>query len=127
MYDPREDSGGCPECVLVYVSYGGELTEARTDNTLYFGCRSAAKDFYYSDEWEKDAQDGKLVFRAAFSRDQVRKAALNGQTANEKDIGQEGVRPRLDRRRFGEGMGTRRSRRRLGLHLGVQPAFSWCF
>jgi len=48
------------------------------DNTLYFGCRSAAKDYYYSDEWEKDAQDGKLVFRVAFSRDQVRKDALYG-------------------------------------------------
>jgi sulfite reductase alpha subunit-like flavoprotein len=55
--------------------------ETPEDNTLYFGCRSEAKDYYYSDEWEKDAQDGKLVFRVAFSRDQVRQAIPDSQTA----------------------------------------------
>jgi hypothetical protein len=38
---------------------------------------------------------------------------------NERDIGQEGVRPRSDRRRLGQDMGTRRSQRRLGLYLRV--------
>lgn len=67
--------------VPVCTHYGGELTRALEDNTLYFGCRSAAKDYYYSDEWERDAQDGRLVYRVAFSRDQVRETALYDQMA----------------------------------------------
>jgi sulfite reductase alpha subunit-like flavoprotein len=43
----------------------------RTDNVLYFGCRSAREDYYYSGEWEASAQAGKLSFSVAFSRDQV--------------------------------------------------------
>jgi hypothetical protein len=37
-----------------------------------------------------------------------------------RDIGQEGVRPRPDRRRLGQDMGARRSPRRLGLYLRVR-------
>lgn len=44
---------------------------ATTDNVLYFGCRSAKEDYYYSNEWETAAQAGKLTFSVAFSRDQV--------------------------------------------------------
>jgi hypothetical protein len=43
----------------------------RTDNVLYFGCRSTREDYYYSGEWETAAQAGKLSFSVAFSRDQV--------------------------------------------------------
>jgi hypothetical protein len=39
---------------------------------------------------------------------------------NERDIGQEGVRPRPDRRRLGQDMGARRGPRRLGLYLRVR-------
>lgn len=38
-------------------------------NTLYFGCRSEARDHHYGDEWRALAEEGKLVYRAAFSRD----------------------------------------------------------
>ncbi|KIJ64288.1 hypothetical protein HYDPIDRAFT_133001 [Hydnomerulius pinastri MD-312] len=37
--------------------------------TLYFGCRSAMKDHHYGAEWEAYAQEGKITYRAAFSRD----------------------------------------------------------
>ncbi|CDO69942.1 hypothetical protein BN946_scf184836.g16 [Trametes cinnabarina] len=39
------------------------------ENTLYFGCRSASKDHHYGEEWEQYASEGKLTYRAAFSRD----------------------------------------------------------
>ncbi|CCL99816.1 uncharacterized protein FIBRA_01840 [Fibroporia radiculosa] len=39
------------------------------DNTLYFGCRSAAKDQHYASEWASYAADGSLTYRAAYSRD----------------------------------------------------------
>ncbi|KAH7888220.1 hypothetical protein F5I97DRAFT_1806465 [Phlebopus sp. FC_14] len=37
--------------------------------SLYFGCRSALKDHHYGTEWEAYAQDGKITYRVAFSRD----------------------------------------------------------
>ncbi|KAJ6577333.1 riboflavin synthase domain-like protein [Mycena capillaripes] len=40
-----------------------------SDNTLYFGCRSAPKDQHYGSEWTSYASAGDLVYRAAFSRD----------------------------------------------------------
>jgi len=40
-----------------------------TDNTLYFGCRSASKDQHYASEWRSGASTGDLTYRAAFSRD----------------------------------------------------------
>ncbi|KAF6749571.1 hypothetical protein DFP72DRAFT_539431 [Ephemerocybe angulata] len=40
-----------------------------TANTLYFGCRSEAKDQHYGDEWRRMADAGSLVYRTAFSRD----------------------------------------------------------
>ncbi|KAA1467026.1 riboflavin synthase domain-like protein [Dentipellis sp. KUC8613] len=50
------------------------LLEARdfagaTDNTLYFGCRHAAKDQHYHQEWEALQKKGVLTYRAACSRD----------------------------------------------------------
>ena len=38
-------------------------------NTLYFGCRSACKDEHYGAEWSEYAREGKMTYRAAFSRD----------------------------------------------------------
>ena len=40
---------------------------------LYFGCRNEAKDFYYRQQWEDLVKEGRLLVRAAFSRDQDRK------------------------------------------------------
>ncbi|KAJ7352489.1 riboflavin synthase domain-like protein [Mycena albidolilacea] len=40
-----------------------------TNNTLYFGCRSASKDQHYASEWSSCASTGNLAYRAAFSRD----------------------------------------------------------
>ncbi|KAJ6460363.1 hypothetical protein C8R47DRAFT_1161017 [Mycena vitilis] len=45
------------------------LQMGASDNTLYFGCRSAAKDQHYGTEWESYASKGDLVYRTAFSRD----------------------------------------------------------
>jgi sulfite reductase alpha subunit-like flavoprotein len=40
-----------------------------TDNTLYFGCRSASKDQHYASEWRTYSNEGDLVYRLAPSRD----------------------------------------------------------
>ncbi|KAI0920248.1 hypothetical protein AcV5_010040 [Taiwanofungus camphoratus] len=40
-----------------------------TENTLYFGCRSASKDQHYGTEWGAFARRGVLTYRTAFSRD----------------------------------------------------------
>lgn len=40
-----------------------------TDNTLYFGCRSASKDCHYGSEWKAHAEAQELSYRIAFSRD----------------------------------------------------------
>ena len=40
-----------------------------TGDTLYFGCRHASKDHHYGAEWKELADEGKLAYRAAFSRD----------------------------------------------------------
>ncbi|KAF8207221.1 hypothetical protein K438DRAFT_1815910 [Mycena galopus ATCC 62051] len=45
------------------------LQMGATDNTLYFGCRSASKDQHYASEWRSCASTGDLTYRAAFSRD----------------------------------------------------------
>ncbi|KAL0952815.1 hypothetical protein HGRIS_007040 [Hohenbuehelia grisea] len=37
--------------------------------TLYFGCRSAAKDHHYGSEWRKYAEQEHITYRVAFSRD----------------------------------------------------------
>jgi len=47
-----------------------ERTEAGfTENTLYFGCRSATKDQHYCTEWEELVSRGMLTYRLACSRD----------------------------------------------------------
>ncbi|KAJ3508725.1 hypothetical protein NMY22_g16521 [Coprinellus aureogranulatus] len=38
-------------------------------NTLYFGCRSEAKDQHYGEQWRALTEAGALVYRTAFSRD----------------------------------------------------------
>lgn len=39
------------------------------DTTLYFGCRSAHKDQHYHSEWESHAEEQKLRYHVACSRD----------------------------------------------------------
>jgi sulfite reductase alpha subunit-like flavoprotein len=39
------------------------------DTTLYFGCRSAHKDQHYHTEWKFHAEEPKLRYRVACSRD----------------------------------------------------------
>ena len=41
----------------------------RIDTTLYFGCRSALKDQHYRSEWEGYAEEKRLRYRVACSRD----------------------------------------------------------
>jgi hypothetical protein len=91
----------------------------RTDNVLYFGCRSAREDYYYSGEWEAAAQAGKLSFSVAFSRDQV---GIFNTLRIEILIslpGQESVRPRFDRARFVQSLGSGGEAKGLGLHFRV--------
>uniref|UniRef100_A0A8D3AIA4 NADPH-dependent diflavin oxidoreductase 1 n=1 Tax=Scophthalmus maximus TaxID=52904 RepID=A0A8D3AIA4_SCOMX len=45
----------------------------RTDNVLFFGCRSESKDFYFRSEWEELTEAGRLTLFTAFSRDQEEK------------------------------------------------------
>ena len=42
---------------------------SRVDNTLYQGCRSALKDQFYKEEFEKLVKNGSLAYRVARSRD----------------------------------------------------------
>ncbi|KZT25065.1 riboflavin synthase domain-like protein [Neolentinus lepideus HHB14362 ss-1] len=39
------------------------------ETTLYFGCRSAAKDQHYAEEWREYEREGRLRYRLAASRD----------------------------------------------------------
>ncbi|BGP19975.1 hypothetical protein JCM10213_006752 [Rhodosporidiobolus nylandii] len=43
------------------------------ENLLFFGCRSASKDFYLKEEWEKMVENGDLTLSVAPSRDQENK------------------------------------------------------
>ncbi|KAG2078524.1 riboflavin synthase domain-like protein [Suillus decipiens] len=45
------------------------LHEGHTNTTLYFGCRSAHKDQHYHSEWESHAEEHKLRYHVACSRD----------------------------------------------------------
>ncbi|KAI0061316.1 riboflavin synthase domain-like protein [Artomyces pyxidatus] len=47
----------------------GRIHDGSIENTLYFGCRSAAKDQHYHTEWMDGAARGELVYRVACSRD----------------------------------------------------------
>lgn len=40
-----------------------------SENTLYFGCRSASKDYHYESDWPSHTSNNQLVLRCAFSRD----------------------------------------------------------
>ncbi|XP_043951966.1 NADPH-dependent diflavin oxidoreductase 1 isoform X1 [Gambusia affinis] len=48
------------------------LSEGKSANVLFFGCRSETKDFYFRSEWAAMMAAGKLQLFTAFSRDQVR-------------------------------------------------------
>ncbi|KAG1797022.1 riboflavin synthase domain-like protein [Suillus plorans] len=45
------------------------IHKGHTNTTLYFGCRSAHKDQHYYKEWESHAEERKLRYRVACSRD----------------------------------------------------------
>lgn len=45
------------------------IHEGHTNTTLYFGCRSAHKDQHYHSEWESHAEEHKLRYHVACSRD----------------------------------------------------------
>ncbi|XP_029025711.2 NADPH-dependent diflavin oxidoreductase 1 [Betta splendens] len=47
--------------------------EGRTENVLFFGCRSESKDFFFRSEWEDMKEAGHLTLFTAFSRDQEEK------------------------------------------------------
>lgn len=47
--------------------------EGKSDNVLFFGCRSESKDFYFRSEWEDKIKAGQLTLFTAFSRDQEEK------------------------------------------------------
>ncbi|XP_012708989.2 NADPH-dependent diflavin oxidoreductase 1 [Fundulus heteroclitus] len=49
------------------------VSEGKTANVLFFGCRSRSKDFYFRSEWEDLVAAGKLKLFTAFSRDQEEK------------------------------------------------------
>ena len=55
------------------------------EDTLYFGCRSEAKDHHYGAEWRALAAEGKLVYRAAFSRDGPRKVYIQHKMREDAD------------------------------------------
>ncbi|XP_031433796.1 NADPH-dependent diflavin oxidoreductase 1 isoform X2 [Clupea harengus] len=46
------------------------ISQGRTANVLFFGCRSESKDFYCRAEWEEMVKAGQLILSTAFSRDQ---------------------------------------------------------
>ncbi|XP_041914936.1 NADPH-dependent diflavin oxidoreductase 1 [Alosa sapidissima] len=46
------------------------ISQGRTANVLFFGCRSESKDFYCRSEWEEMEKAGQLILSTAFSRDQ---------------------------------------------------------
>lgn len=45
------------------------LNPDATQNLVFFGCRSASKDFYFQDEWKRLQDEGKLRLVLAASRD----------------------------------------------------------
>ncbi|KAG8872449.1 NAPDH-dependent diflavin reductase, partial [Tulasnella sp. 332] len=49
------------------------VRDGANDNTLYFGCRSAAADCHYHEDWKALEEKGALRCRIAASRDQDRK------------------------------------------------------
>ncbi|MED6276385.1 NADPH-dependent diflavin oxidoreductase 1 [Characodon lateralis] len=49
------------------------VSEGKTANVLFFGCRSESKDFYFRSEWEDMMKAGNLRLFTAFSRDQEEK------------------------------------------------------
>ncbi|RVE65475.1 hypothetical protein OJAV_G00116890 [Oryzias javanicus] len=49
------------------------VSEGKTANILFFGCRSESKDFYFRSEWEHLVEAGHLTLFTAFSRDQEEK------------------------------------------------------
>ena len=55
------------ECIAPLLKSFGQCTPP--DNTLYQGCRHATKDQHYSQEFSALADEGKIIYRVAHSRD----------------------------------------------------------
>ncbi|XP_037548196.1 NADPH-dependent diflavin oxidoreductase 1 [Nematolebias whitei] len=55
------------------------LSEGKTANILFFGCRSESKDFFFRSEWEDMTKAGHLLLFTAFSRDQAEKVYVQHQ------------------------------------------------
>ncbi|KAG1894560.1 riboflavin synthase domain-like protein [Suillus fuscotomentosus] len=58
-------TGIAPMCAVIEQ----RIYKGHTNTTLYFGCRSAHKDQHYHTEWESHAEERKLRYRVACSRD----------------------------------------------------------
>jgi sulfite reductase alpha subunit-like flavoprotein len=70
LTDRRACFPRCETCVsALLVRLDTYVDRVATDNTLYFGCRSRLKDQHYSMQWAAYANEGKLVYRLAPSRD----------------------------------------------------------
>ncbi|KAG8736542.1 NAPDH-dependent diflavin reductase [Ceratobasidium sp. 414] len=48
------------------------IARGASNNTLYFGCRSASADYHFRSEWEMYREQGHLTHRLAASRDQAK-------------------------------------------------------
>ncbi|CAE6384175.1 unnamed protein product [Rhizoctonia solani] len=56
------------------------VTRDATENTLYFGCRSATADHHFREEWEAYQKQSALTYRVAASRDQVPSLIVGSKT-----------------------------------------------
>lgn len=64
-----------------------DVSVSHHDNTLVFGCRKKAKDFYYRSDWEQMVDSKQLRLIPAFSRDQQHKWYVQ-QALREADAGE---------------------------------------
>lgn len=63
-------TGVAPMRAVIQERLQADPGAAHSDTlALYFGCRSEVKDHHYGAEWRALAAEGKLAYRAAFSRD----------------------------------------------------------
>ncbi|KAJ3279796.1 NADPH-dependent diflavin oxidoreductase 1 [Borealophlyctis nickersoniae] len=65
---------------------GERIGQGAIDNVLFFGCRYGAKDYMYSEEWERHVTDGNLITFTAFSRDQDDKIYVQHRIRENADL-----------------------------------------